>query len=525
MFNWNEFEKIKSILSHMAGDAYSSILSQHHLKVRPVDLYDWVSFLKDDLDFFSLQEIAGLEQEDGTIELVYHFLNMNVHQRLNLHLVFSRGESVPSISEVFPSADWCEKEQAERVKFNFIQKKGHLILTDGSEWQPTPLPKLPFNPNKSEPPYKEESYIWKRFDLLSSVGQGDFEWNVCFDPKVVVDSYSEIGFHHQDLENKYEKKDIFQILTLVDGLNFTAAPTYSTAWTMAIEDLYRIKVPERAQAIRIALLELARIVEHLTVLQGVCFELRLDEYRQFLNAREKITELVEKFTGSRHGFGICRIGGVREDLPHGWLVEFQKVSEILTKNLTILHHSLLAQDKFRSMLSGPSVNAHAILHMGVSGPAMRAAGLNFDLRKTQPFYFYQDIDFDVPVGINGTSYDRFLIRYEEIFQSMRIITQVIDNLPLGEICQEEFARHSTELKTELEKREFPQEWHYKGIEGPSGESGFLFKFGTTTPSRLKIKTPSFFLVSSLPLFIKGLEEPQLAPTLQSLGISRWELDR
>lgn len=525
MFNWNEFEKIGNILSHMAGEAYGGALGQHHLEVRPIDLLDWVNFLKDDLDFLSLQEVAGLERSDGKIELVYHLLNMNFHQRLNLHLIFSRGESVPSISGIFPSADWREREQAERISFHFLDKKLPLIKTMDKDWSPKSLPKLPFNPNKSEPPYKEESYIWKRYDLLSQVGKGDFEWNVCFDPKNVVDSYAEIGFYHQDLESKYKNKDIFQILNLVDGINFTSAPTYSTAWSMAIEDLYRIKVPERAQAIRIALLELARIVEHLSVLQSMCYELRLDEYRQFLNAREKITELVEKFTGSRHGLGICRIGGVREDLPHGWLVEFQKVSDILNKNLTIVHRSLLAQDKFKGMLSGPSVNAHAILGMGVSGPAMRAAGLNFDLRKTQPFYFYRDIDFDVPVGINGTAYDRFLIRYEEIFQSMRIITQVIDNLPLGEICQQEFARSSNEIKKDLERREHSSEWHYKGIEGPSGESGFLIKFGELTPERIKIKTPSFSLVSSLPLFINGLEESQLSATLESLGISRWELDR
>lgn len=509
----------------MAGEAYTCVLNQHHLRVRPVDLLDWVNFLKDDLDFFSLQEIAGLKKANGEVELVYHFLNMNIHQRLNLHLLFFPHEAVPGISEIFPRADWGEREQAEKLGFQFIQKKESLLLTQNETWKARPLPKLPFNPNKSEPPYREESYQWKRYDLLSSVGRGDFEWNVCFDPKYVVDSYSEIGFYHQGIESSYEEKDIFQILNLIDGLNFTSAPTYSTAWSMTIEDLYRIKVPERAQAIRIALLELARIVEHLSVLQGICFELRIDEYRQFLNAREKIIELVEKFTGSRHGFGICRIGGVREDLPHGWLVEFQKVSDILTKNLSILHSSLLAQDKFRSMLAGPSVNAHSILHMGVSGPAMRAAGLNFDLRKTQPFYFYQDIDFDVPVGINGTTYDRFLIRYEEIFQSMRIITQVIDNLPLGEICQEEFAVNPIELKTVLKKYDLPQEWHYKGIEGPSGESGFLIKFGADTPERIKVKTPSFSLVSSLPLFIKGLEEAQLSATLRSLGISRWELDR
>lgn len=525
MFNWNEFEKIKSILSHMAGESYRSVLNQHHIDVRPTEILDWVYFLKDDLGFFSLQEVAGLEKDNGDVELVYNFLNMSVHQRLNLHLVFRRGESIPAVSNIFSSADWSEREQAEKLGFNFITPKKNLFKVSHDEWKSSALPKLPFNPNKSEAPYKEESYEWKRFDILSSKNIGDFELNVCFDPKKIVDSYTEIGFHHQGIEKEFESKDIFQILNLVDGLNFNSSPTYSIMWSMIVEDLYRIRVPERAQAIRIALLELARIVEHLTVLQGMCFELRLDEHRQFLNAREKITELVEKFTGNRHGHGISRIGGVREDLPHGWLVEYQKAFDVLSKNLSILHTSLISQDKFRGTLSGPEVSSHEILRMGVSGPAMRAAGLNFDLRKTQPFYFYQDIDFDIPVGINGTAYDRFLIRYEEIFQSLRIITQVIDNLPLGEICHEEFAKNSIELKAYLSSLEHPTEWHYKGIEAPSGEAGFLVKFGLNSPKRMKIRTPSFSLVSSLPLFVKGLEENQLRVNLVSLGVSRWELDR
>ena len=172
------------------------------------------------------------------------------------------------------------------------------------------------------------------------------------------------------------------------------------------------------------------------------------------------------------------------------------------------------------------MNAQSILQWGVSGPAMRAAGLNYDLRKSQPFYFYQDIDFDIPVGIHGSTYDRYLIRYEEIFQSLRIITQVIDNLPLGETVSELFNLNSYEILNHLTSLDHEDQWHYSAIESSSGESGFLAKFDVNKrPQRIKMKTPSFCIAQALPVFIKGLREEQLSATLASLGINRWEMDR
>jgi NADH:ubiquinone oxidoreductase subunit D len=157
---------------------------------------------------------------------------------------------------------------------------------------------------------------------------------------------------------------------------------------------------------------------------------------------------------------------------------------------------------------------------------MRASGLNFDLRKSQPFYFYKDIDFDIPVGINGTAYERYLIRYEEIFQSFRIITQVIDNLPLGEIINPDFDKDFTGLKEYFVSLDFPKGWQYTGIESPNGEAGFLVMFNDAiSPYRVKMKTPSFPLVQAISYFVVGINEEQLAPYVASLGIRQFELDR
>lgn len=543
MFSWKEFEKTKNILSHFGGNNYKDEWGQHHLKIRPNELLDWFEFVKEDLGFFTLSEMAGLDRGDiyPKFEIVYHLLNMGSHQRLNIHLLVDEGEIIPSIVKFFTHADWPEREQAEMLNLQFDIPRPSLILPTKQknfpllknatikEWPlelPIEVPALKFNPNKSELPYPEEQCQWKVFSPLTHPTLGHFEWLICFDPIKVVESKIRIGLHHQGLELLLQNKDIIQILQLVDKVNLSTAPTFSIAWSKTIEEQFRIKIPERAQALRIVMLEIGRIADHLSVLSAIAFEAGMDEFKLFINCREKVYELFEKYSGHRQGIGISRIGGVKEDLPPGWIVEYQTVESVLRKNLKLIHKALISRFKFRSHLASDPVNAQSVLQLGLSGPAMRAAGLNFDLRKSQPFYFYSDIDFDIPVGIHGSTYDRYLIRYEEIFQSLRIITQVIDNLPLGEVVSEAFNKNYLELINIFATLEQPKEWHYSALESPVGEAGFLVNFdGGIKPSRIKMKTPGFSIAQALPVFIKGLREEQLTVCLASLGLSRWEMDR
>jgi NADH-quinone oxidoreductase subunit C/D len=543
MFNWKDFEETKTILSQV--HSYRETSGQHHVSIRPSELRRWMDVASEDLEYLTIVDIAAVDMVPLKAyydrEIIYTLLNMGTHQRLNVHVLFNHGEILPSIKRTFPAAEWMEREQAEAFNLTFDEPTSALLLpgkqrafpllkssglTDWGHEELEPLPLLPSNPNKSEAPYPEESYVWKRYPLLSNVTGSNFEWWVCFDPARVVNSKVKIGYYHQGIEKLLESKEWQHGLQLVDKLNLGAAPTFSVAWARNLEELLRVKIPERAQAIRIVTLELARIAEHLTVMFEMCRSLKMDEQRLFINCREKIYELMEKYCGRRQGLGIIRVGGVREDLPHGWIVEYQSVHDLVTKAMRSLHNSLISNRHFRESLSGGSVDAQSVLQWGVSGPAMRAAGLNFDLRKSQPFYFYQDIDFDVPVGINGTSYDRYLIRFEEIFQSFRIITQVIDNLPLGGIINPDYDQTFFSLHQHLKSEVPKQLWNYSSLEAPGGEAGFLTSLGEDLiPYRVKIKSPSFALAQALPQFVHGLTEKQLEVCLASLGIRRAEMDR
>lgn len=544
MFNWKEFQKTKNILSQELS--YQDVVGQHHLTIRPINLIRWIELAKEDLGFLTLVDISvadfiGIADQEYDFELIYHLLNMGSHQRLNIHVRVDQNEITPSIIDLFSHADWMEREQQEAFGIKFNRDMAALLLPRNQKnypllknaklegWpqdNPEPLPKIESNPNKSEDPYPEEVFVWKNYNCFSPVTSGMFEWMVCYNPQKIVDTKVNIGFHYQGLEKLLEKKDWQQVLQLVDKIHLGAAPNYGIAWAKTLEEKLRVKLPERAQAIRIVALELARIAEHLTVMHEITYALKMDEQRLFINAREKIYELMEKFCGRRQGLNIARIGGIKEDLPQGWIIEYQTVCAILSRTLRLIHRSLCSQNTFRAQLSGGMVSAQTALEWGVSGPTMRACGLNFDLRKSQPFYFYQDIDFDIPVGINGTAYERYLIRYEEILQSFRIITQVIDNLPLGEIMNPDFDKGFMEVKELIGTLDIPKGWHYSGIESPNGEAGFLVMFhDKISPYRLKIKTPSFPLAQALSHLVTGVEEGQLKVQLTSLGIRQFELDR
>jgi NADH-quinone oxidoreductase subunit C/D len=542
MFNLSGFSQTKNIFKE-SGAGYWDSLGQHHVEIRPKELLRWMELCRDDLGYLTLVDITGFDHgilhAGFRFEMVYQLMSMGQHQRLNLHVSFNADEVLPRVTGFFANADWQEREQKELLNLTYNQAAGELLLPAPARNFPLlkqtlstevhwplekkrSLPVLAFNPNKSEAPYPEESYHWEAHDIFSAHTQGLFEWQICFDPQRVVTSNIFIGYHHQGMEKLLEQRHWWQVMQLVDKLQLGAAPTYSMVWAKALEEVLDITLPERAQAIRMVMLELARVAEHLTVLAEICQGLGCDEMRLFIDAREKLYELFEKYCGHRQGIGIVQLGGLRQDLPHGWIIEYQGIAEIVKKAIYLVHHSLMGQSKFRENLELSPISPQAILKWGVTGPVMRASGLNFDLRKSQPIYFYQDVDFDIPVGINGNSYDRYLIRYEEIFQSFRIITQVLDNLPLGEITLAEYNLNYASLMN----IKLPVLWHYSSLESPNGEAGITFLAkGESHPARIKFKTPSFTMAQALPSFLTGTTREQLQANLASFGMRRFEIDR
>lgn len=535
MFSLSEFQKTGNILREAGELTVDEGSGQFHLTIRPTELLNWVEFLLEDLNFFIVSDIVVVDRLSKNarwrFEINYQFHNMENHQRLHLHVLANGVEIVPSLFSYYPHAKWKEAEQAEMFGLRFGNAESNLLLPEkctlapmrkdfsGGEWplqQPKILPQVISNPNRSEAPYPEESYRWKEFGILSPQTLGNFSWQVCFDPSTAVDSRVEVGHYHIGLEKIFEKKSPIQILRSIDTLNPLSAPTLSILWARLYEEIHGCEIPERAQAIRMVLLELSRVSSHLTILSKMTYRLGFSESKLFTDCREKIFEVFESLTGHRQGFGTIRFGGLTYDTPHGWLIQYQRISDDVSLMLSFLRKFFLSRKDFKDQLQGPPINAETVLRYSLTGPTLRAAGLNFDLRKSKPFYFYKDVDFDIPVGVEGKLFDRFLILIEEIFQSLRIVDQVVDNLPLGEVW--------TDPAPSLSKKF--SGFTSMSFEAPNGEMGISIQLSESEDiQRIKFLTPSFSSAQGLSALCYGLTEAQLPVLLESLGINRFELDR
>src|SRR5690554_606110 len=536
MFDKSSYQKETKLFS-VVNKQYVAAWDEHHIFCRPQELINWVRVAKEDLNYLYFIEALVVTNPDGNnkfdFELDIIVANLESHQRLHLHVQFNKSEIIPSIVNFYPASRYALREQADLYDFKLDTPLESLFVTErnknifSEEWslkedsKPFHAPKLRFNPNKSEAPYPEESWRWVHADLFSQSTLGKFEAFYCFDPFKLVDLRIRLGSYFKGIEAELCKKDHKHITYLLEQVNHLASPFYSGAWAINIEEILNINITERAMGLRIVLWELTRIAEHLFVIYEMCSLLNLNEAIFYLDAYERICELLETLTGHRSGQGMIKIGGINFDIPAGWIIEFQDFNKLFLKNIVVYHQHLISNAKFRTLLNHSQVSSHSVLQYGVSGPNLRAAGINYDLRKSRPLYFYQDIDFDVPVGVKGTSFDRYLIRYEEMIQSSRIITQVLDNLPLGSIDS-----NVDELDWMNSLRSLNKEFHYSSLEAPNGETGIVYVQGREGQiKRLKIKSPSLFLAQALKEFLTGVEEKSVPVALASLGIREREMER
>ncbi len=535
MFSALEFQKTANVLREGGHLLIDERAGQFHITISPSELLIWVEFLLEDLNFFILSDIVVIdhlsENKRFRFEINYQFHNMENHQRIHVHVLADGAEIVPSLISYYPHAAWKEAEQSEMYGLSFGDSKTHLILPENcklapmrkdfskGEWplqQSKPLPQVPANPNRSEAPYPEEFYRWKEFGVLSPETLGNFSWQVCFDPEKAVDGRVEIGHYHLGFEKIFESKSPMQILRSIDSINPLSSPTTGILWARLYEEVHGCVIPERAQAIRMVLLELSRVASHLTILSRMNEKLGYEEAKIFTDCREKIFEVFESLTGHRQGFGTITFGGLTCDTPHGWLIQYQRVSDDVTSMLLLLRKFFLSRKDFQDQLSGPAITSETVLRYSLTGPTLRAAGLNFDLRKSNPFYFYKDVDFDIPVGVEGKMFDRFLILMEEVFQSLRIVDQVVDNLPLGDVLVDPSPHFMNKFSG----------FSSLSLEAPNGELGISVQLQSSEEiQRLKILTPSFSTVQGLNALSYGLTEAQLPVLIESLGINRIELDR
>jgi NADH-quinone oxidoreductase subunit D len=374
---------------------------------------------------------------------------------------------------------------------------------------------------------------------------GVFQNIVEIDGERIVSGSSTIGYIHRAFEKIAEHRPFYQITPLTDRLNYCSAPINNMGWHLTVEKLLGIKTPKRVDYLRVIIMELARIADHLIC--NSILGVDTGAYSGFLylmQHRETIYEIWEEVCGSRLTTNIGRVGGFERDFTDIAFAKLDKFMKEYPKALKEFENLFTRNRIFvdRTTGAGP-ISAERAINYGFTGPNLRAAGVDYDVRAMNPYSSYEDFDFTVPVGTKGDTYDRFLVRNEEMWQSLSIIRQAIeklDKLPDKKSFHADVPQYYLPNKQEVYNNmealiyhfkivmgeiDSPKGEVYKAVEGANGELGFyLISDGGRAPYRLHFRRPCFIYYQAYPEMVTGSLISDAIVTLSSLNVIAGELD-
>ncbi|MFN0214501.1 MAG: NADH-quinone oxidoreductase subunit D [Saprospiraceae bacterium] len=370
---------------------------------------------------------------------------------------------------------------------------------------------------------------------------GIFQNVLKMDGERIVSGEPTIGYIHRAFEKIAEHRPYYQVTPLTDRLNYCSSPINNMGWHMTVEKLIGCDLPKRAEYMRVIIMELSRIADHLVCNTVIGVDTgALTGFTYMFQERERIYELFEEVCGSRLTTNIGRIGGMERDFTpafHKKLKDFLKTFPARFEEFTgLLERNRIFMD--RCIGAGP-ISADRALAYGFTGPNLRAAGVDYDVRVMSPYSSYGDFDFIIPVGGQGDTYDRFMVRQEEIRQSLRIINQAYDNLPQGEYhadVPDFYLPDKPDVYTKMEALIYhfkvvmaevpvPVGEVYHSVEGGNGELGFyLISDGGRQAYRLHFRRPCFIFYQAYPEMIKGSMLSDAILTMSSMNVIAGELD-
>lgn len=370
---------------------------------------------------------------------------------------------------------------------------------------------------------------------------GIFQNVLTMDGERILHSEQTVGYIHRAFEKIAERRNFTQITTLTDRLNYCSAPINNMGWHMTVEKLLGVKMPKRVDYMRVIMMELARIADHLVCNSVIAVDTgALTGFTYVFQDREKIYDIYEQVCGARMTTNMGRIGGFDRDFTpkfHELLKDFiktfpprfQEFSNLVERNRIFMDRTVGAG----------SISAERALNYSFVGPNLRAAGVDYDVRVATPYSSYEDFDFQIPVGTAGDTYDRFMVRQQEIWESFKIIQQAYNNLPEGDFhadLPEIFLPEKADVYTKMEaliyhfkivmgETEIPAGEVYHSVEGGNGELGYyLVSDGGRTPYRLHFRRPCFIYYQAFPEMIKGSVISDAIVTMSSMNVIAGELD-
>jgi NADH-quinone oxidoreductase subunit D len=346
---------------------------------------------------------------------------------------------------------------------------------------------------------------------------GVLRLKLTLDGEVISDIRPVIGYLHRGVEKLCEHRTYPMIEPLTDRLDYVAAISENLGYCGAVEKLMGVQVPPRAQYIRVILAELQRIASHVLWLGTHALDLgAMTVFFYTFRERELILDLFEAFCGARLTYNSMRIGGLYEDVPAGWFDRVRHFIDIFPSRQKEYEDLLTVNRIFMGRTKGVGIlKPEDGIALGVSGPTLRASGVNYDVRVAQPYSSYEQFEFDVPLGRSGDTYDRYLVRMEEMRQSCRIIRQGLDRMPEGEVR----AKVPKYIKP-------PAGEVYHVVESPRGEQGFyIVQVAGEMPYRMRFRAPSFVNLQALPTMCRGQMIADVVAVIGSIDIVLGDCDR
>jgi NADH-quinone oxidoreductase subunit D len=362
------------------------------------------------------------------------------------------------------------------------------------------------------------------------------------DGEVVIKCVPDMGFLHRGIEKLGEYRMYNQFVPWTDRTDYVAAFTGNYALVKTVEELMGVEIPERAQYLRVIFSELQRIASHLLWLATHAMDLgAVTVFLYAMRERELILDIFEMQTGARLTYNSMRVGGFPKDTPPGWNEKVENFLGIMPQRLKEYDNLLAENPIFLRRVKGVGViSAEDAIQWGLTGPSLRGSGVAYDVRKSAPYAVYDRLDFEIPVGTHGDVYDRFLVRMEEMRQSVKLVRQALDQLPDGPVMTPDIrvalpGKEATMTSIEAMQRHFmlvihgfrpPVGEYYSAVESPKGELGwYIVSNGENHAYRARNRAPSFVNLQGLPIMCEGALIADVVANIGSIDIVVGEVDR
>ena len=533
-----------------------------HLKPRYPMLYDLFG-----IDERQREHRQG--QPPAEFSVVYHLLSISPVEEFRVKVAVIEPDEVPTAVGVWPNANWYEREAWDMFGIRFSGHpnlrrillpptwEGHALRKEhparATEMEPFSLDEERQEQEQEALRFRPEEWGMERTSgdtefMFLNLGpnhpsvHGVFRIALQLDGEVVVDAVPDIGYHHRGAEKMGERQTWHSYIPYTDRIDYLGGVMNNLAYVQTVEQMVGIKVPDRAKVIRIMLAELFRISSHLVFYGTFAQDVgQMSPVFYMFADRERLFGIIEAITGGRMHPAWFRIGGICQDLPQGWSMMVREFLDAMPARLD--HYEKMAMQN--SILKQRTVGigrytAQEAIDWGITGPNLRATGVDFDLRRDRPYGGYDQFDFEVPIAQGGDCYDRAWVRVEEIRQSLHIIRQCLNNMPPGPI------KSDHKLTTPPPKEATLQDietliHHFLSVSWgpviPAGEASVpieatkglnsyhLVSDGGTTSYRTRIRTPSFPALQQIPLISRGLMIPDLIAIIASIDFVMADVDR